>query len=544
MSTIVKNKKDSTSRMNQEPAVETKYLTEDGQPNVALLQDRTPGWLKANVSVVWLTIALAVLYIYSNVLPVWHTDLWGHLNYGRWIVEHRAVPQLEPTMTLARGVPFVDLPWLTQVGAYEMMQAYGVAGIQFLNGLGIVLIAGLLSFCVYGRTRNLGAALLTLVAFYWGSYQQILVVRPQLAGLVCFTFVFMMASSSRWRRWYMFAIPATFALWANVHGSFIMGLLLLGALTVGRALDVYRHGKKLKLVFADRGVRGLLLSTELAAAAVLLNPYGIAAYAEVFAISKNINLTSLLEWDPLTLRMKQGQAAFCLALALVAVYRMSPRRVSAREVLLLTGLGIGMLWHSRMIIWWAPTAAYYLGLHTAAVWQRWYGPRTRVSRSGGLWTVVTLGIAWIAFAYTPFGVAAVHGREQDPRRAEKKYRSSVSPLTPIDLTDYLKRHPPTGLVFNTYEWGDYLQWAGPKGIQVFVNSHAHLVPEQVWQDYLDISRGSVNWQDRLDRYGVNTVVMELQGRDALIKQMEESAAWEKKYADNKGVVFVRKHPLE
>jgi len=539
MSTIVK---DVASPTDREFPVETKYVTENGQPNVALLQDRTPNWLKATPSVVWLTLVLGALYIYSNVLPVWHTDLWGHLSYGRWIMAHHAVPQTEPLMPLARGVPFVDLPWLSQVLGYQMIEAYGVPGIQFLNGLGLVLVAGLLSFSVYARTGNLGASLVTLVTFYWGTYQQILVVRPQLAGLVCFTAVLCMVTSARWRKWYVVAIPVIFALWANLHGSFIVGLAMLGAMTLGRALDVFRRTRHLKFVFADRGVRGLLLTTELSAAAVLLNPYGVAAYAEVFAVSRNVNLQSLLEWDALTLRMKQGQAAFAVALALVLMYRLSPRRVTLREGLLLGGLAVGMLWHSRMIVWWMPVAAYYVGLHLAAVWREWRGAPVP-GRAGGLWTVVTLGIAWIAFAYTPFGMVSVHGAPKDPRVVEKKFRSGVSPLTPIDLTDYLNRHPPVGQVFNTYEWGDYLQWAGPKGIQLFVNSHAHLVPELVWQDYLAISRGTVNWEDKLDRYGVNTVVLELEGRDVFIKELEKSTDWEKKYSDNKGVVFVRKKPI-
>lgn len=532
--------KEKTSPADQEPPVETKYLTEDGKPNVALLQDRTPECLKANSAVVWLTLILSALYLYSNVLPVWHTDLWGHLSYGRWIAGHRAVPELEPLMPLAKGVPFVDLAWLSQLGAYQMIEAFGVPGIQFLNGLGIVLVAGLLSFCVYGRTRSLAAALLTLGLFYWGSYQQLLVVRPQLAGLVCFTAVFMMAASARWRRWYLFAIPAVFALWANLHGSFIVGLAMMGAFTVGRFLDVYRRTRSAKRALADRTARGLFLATELSAVAILLNPYGVAAYAEVFAVSGNANLQSLLEWDPLTLRMKQGRAAFCIAAALMLMYRLSPRRVTLREVLLLGGLSVGMLWYSRMIVWWAPVAAYYLGLHLAAVLRQWRGAAAAPLRSGGLWTVVALGVAWIAFAYTPFGVTVMHGPAKDPKVAEKRLRTSLSPLTPVDLTDYLQRHPPVGQIFNTYEWGDYLQWAGPKDLQVFVNSHAHLVPEQVWQDYLVISRGGASWEDKLERYGVNTVVTEQEGRETLIKELEQNVKWEKKYADNKGVVFVRK----
>ncbi|SFH59301.1 hypothetical protein [Planctomicrobium piriforme] len=528
------------SNAHNETAVETQYVTPDGTPNVALLHDRTPEWLRSSTATVWLTLALAVMFLYSSILPVWHTDLWGHLNYGRWIVAHKAVPTVEPTLPLAKGVPFVDLPWLSQVLGYGMISQFDVAGIQFLNGLGIVTVAALLSFAVFRRTGSLAAALVTMFAFYWGSYQQILVVRPQLAGTVCFALVFMMATAPRWKRWYTLAIPLTFVFWANMHGSFIVGLGLLGAMTAGRAADVYLKTRKLKYVFAESEFRGLLLAAELSAVAVLLNPYGIGAYAEVFAVSGNKNLESLLEWEPLTLRMKQGRAAFSIALALVCLYRFSPRRVTVQEVLLLGGLGAGMLWHSRMIVWWAPVAAYYLGLHLAAVVRhvrhRAPAPRT----TGGLWTVVCLGIVWIAFAYSPMGIRVVQGKPQDPKVIETRFRRSVSPMTPIHITDYLNRHAPTGLVFNTYEWGDYLQWAGPKDMQLFVNSHAHLIPEEVWRDYFGISNMATGWENKLDRYGVQAVVVDQLDRGDFIKAMEKLPNWEKKYSDNKGAIFYRK----
>ncbi|GIS58273.1 MAG: hypothetical protein CM1200mP2_04980 [Planctomycetaceae bacterium] len=25
--------------------------------------------------------------------PLWHTDLWGHLAYGRWMIEHGGAPR-------------------------------------------------------------------------------------------------------------------------------------------------------------------------------------------------------------------------------------------------------------------------------------------------------------------------------------------------------------------------------------------------------------------------------------------------------------------
>ena len=80
---------------------------------------------------------------------------------------------------------------------------------------------------------------------------------------------------------------------------------------------------------------------------------------------------------------------------------------------------------------------------------------------------------------SPFGVAVIHGKHADLGRA-------TSQFTPRFAAEFLTKHPPQGPVFNTYEWGDYLQWAGPRDLQLFVNSHAHLVPRDVWQAYMQV----------------------------------------------------------
>lgn len=541
MSTVVDNVE---SKSGQEIPVTPQYQTEDGQPNLALLEDRTPEALRATSALTLIVGVLGAMFVLLNYFPLWHTDLWGHLSYGRWILENGKLPATEPLMPLAMGVPMVDTAWLTQIIGYLTLQQFGTAGIQFLYASAILMVAGCVAFSVYARTKQPWIALLAAFFFYWCDYQQLLIVRPQLAGMVCFAAVFMMATSFKWRKWFLFAIPLVFALWANLHGSFIVGLAMLGALTTGRAIDVFRRTKNFKMVLSESRTRQLLLVTELSAAAVLLNPYGIGIYPTIFEISGNPNLQNLIEWDPLTLRMKQGQAAAALLLALVALYRLSPRRVTAGEVLLLSGLGLGAMWTSRMIVWWAPVAAYYFGIHAAAVWRTWMESRPAEPKRAGLYTVSILGMLWIFFAYTPLGGTVLHGKTATAEEKAKKVEKSLSPKTPTEAVAYLNENPPQGLVFNSYDWGDYLMWAGPKDMKLFVASHVHLVPEEVWQDYLEISQVGPNWSSRLDRYGVNTVVINPQLHKGLAKRLEdETETWEKAFESNKTAIFERKEKI-
>jgi len=540
MSTALEKAK-STMSDDSEPV---QYTNPDGSPNVDLLTDRSPEWMRMTRSSVILTAILGAFFVHLNFfIPVWHTDLWGHLSYGRWIAENGALPKTEPLMPLSRGVDILDTAWLSQLTGYFAYDYAGIAGIKFIYALSIVIAVGLITCAIYRRTRSIVAAITSLGAFYWIDYQQLLIVRPQLAGLACFAALMVMATSVQWRQWYYVAIPMLFAVWANMHGSFIVGILALGALMTGRAIDLYRRTGNLKMIFAETRTRQLFYALELAAVAVLLNPYGIAIYGEVFAISGHANLANLIEWEPLTFRMKQGQAMAAVAMALIVCYRLTPRRVTAGEVLLLCGLGGAAMWTSRMIVWWAPIAAYYLGLHFAAILRAKYGTPAEGERRGASFVAI-VGIAWICLAITPLASVVRSGLPDDPKVAEATLRRNVSLLTPINAVNYLNEYPPVGQVFNTYEWGDYLLWAGPKNIEVFTASHAHLIPEEVWNDSLLIQSGASNWHSKLDRYGVNTIIVDQQRRGDFIGALEaKSDIWDKAYADNVSAVFKRRNPI-
>jgi len=539
MSTSIKDAQKTVSDDQQQ----IEYTTEDGSPNTALLQDRSPEWMRFTYPTLALIVVLGALFTYLNYfIPLSHTDLWGHLTYGRLIVEN-GLPDTEPLMPLSVGINFVDTAWLSQVIGFFAYDLGGPLALKAIYSFLILSVAAMLAFKVLNRTHNLLAACLTIAAFYWVNYQQLLIIRPQLGGLVCFCVLLMMATSVQWKSYFTWMTPLLFAVWANLHGSFPVGIVVLGAFLVGHAIDLRRRTKSWKAVFADERIKRLFMAIELATVAVLANPYGIGLYAEVFAISGNPNFQNLIEWDPLTIRMKQGQAAAVIGLALIALYRVTPRRITASELLTLVGLGMGMLWYSRMIIWWAPVAAYYLGLHFAA-WRRQIRGWPQVSEGRGANFIAALGLIWIFLAISPAASVVKKGKPADAESLQTALKKVASTATPIDIAAYLKENPPQGQVFNTYEWGDYLLWAGPKNLQVFVASHAHLIPEEVWTDYMEIQSGSSNWSSKLDRYGVNTVVLDnARHRDFIKALSERPEDWEKAFANTNGAVFVRKQPI-
>ena len=64
------------------------------------------GLLSVSPAAAGVTVSLSVVFCYFLFLPLWHTDLWGHLSYGRYLHQTTTLPETEPLMPLSEGVSF------------------------------------------------------------------------------------------------------------------------------------------------------------------------------------------------------------------------------------------------------------------------------------------------------------------------------------------------------------------------------------------------------------------------------------------------------
>src|SRR5690606_22618604 len=58
------------------------------------------------------TLLTSLFFIYCSYLPVYHTDIWGHVSYGDWILKHGSLPAEDPYVDLAAGVDIINNAWL------------------------------------------------------------------------------------------------------------------------------------------------------------------------------------------------------------------------------------------------------------------------------------------------------------------------------------------------------------------------------------------------------------------------------------------------
>lgn len=491
----------------------------------------------------WAFGLLSIVCWYFSLVPLHYTDLWGHLAYGRMIATTGHLPVREPFMPLAHAVPLVDTAWLTQWIGYEIQRWLDNPGLQQTHALLVTLCCGLSATTTWKVTRNGFWTVVTGGVWLATTWFQSHVIRPQIVGMACFgVLVWYLAPGRRPLRHPGWLVPL-FAAWANLHGSFPLGFMLIGCAIIGRLIDCWRRSRQPLAGLFDEESRRLLTGLGLALAAVLVNPYGYQIYPAVVGISGNPNLADLLEWQPIDLESKQGQMLIAGTLAvfvLSAFSRRSTRGERSGELLAFAVLTVGTLTAVRYIVWWAAVCAPLIGRlcdsHCAIMPPRLTG---RLAAGSALWwrrAGILLGfLAGLAC------LSAGPAGSLWSKSARLRERDALSPLTPVAIAKSLTDDPPAGQLFNTYEWGDYLVWAGPPGLPVFTTSHAHLLPPDVWRDYMTVVRRDSHWRDVLERYRVTTIVIDRRYRSGLIAELESDHTWEVCFADDLGVIFQRRH---
>ena len=505
--------------------------------------------------------------------PLFHADLWGHLAYGRHIRAVGAVPATEPLMPLAAGQRFVNFAWVAEVAGSRLYDAAGPEGLRLAGGLLVAAAVGLIGTAARRRGGGatggpawagwvgggvfLAAAWFQLFAFApWADPLAPQMLRPQTVAVALFAAVLAAGSPPARPGWRWVGLPALFLLWANVHGSWLVGLAWLGAGAVGRAAPLGPAAWRSGRVRRSAGLIGLC------AAVCCVNPLGPAAYAEILTFGRHPNLADVVEWQPLSWEMTQGRAFFLLAAALAALARASPRRVRFGEAAALIGFGLAACQTSRWLLWWAGPAGIFAGSHLAALARGRRSP----ARSGGF--------------QPPTGGAAVGRRtrslRREPAAGSRRYDSrfptravwaggliagllasvpawrlaageragpgALAAGTPVRAAAFLRGRPPAGLIFNAHRFGDFLIFAGPPGTRVFVGSHAHLIPPRVWEDHRAISAAADGWEPTLNRYGAAALVLSPAEQPRLLAAAERSPRWREAYRDGTAVVFERAAP--
>jgi hypothetical protein len=195
-------------------------------------------WPSLRGRVTWLLLAPTLLLVFSTY---WFArtdpDYWWHVRTGQYIVETGTLPRADFYSYTVNGTPWVTHEWLTELFLYLVQEQFGYAANVALFGL----VGALTAMAVYATCRAWGlgepaAIVLTLWAVVMGMGSAN--VRPQtLTALLLAICVLLLTRYKRGEARVLWALPPLMALWVNLHGGYVIGLVLMGLAVVGQALS-------------------------------------------------------------------------------------------------------------------------------------------------------------------------------------------------------------------------------------------------------------------------------------------------------------------
>ncbi len=180
-----------------------------------------------------LVLALLLIFILAARTPL-DSDMWWHLRAGQETVQSGRPVLVDDLSTTRLGAAWINHSWLSEVGMYLVYAWGGSLAIGGITALLAVLSMALVYYTLEGPAI-LRAFLLILgsvvAAVVWAP-------RPQLVSLVLMALVGYLLYLYKWKRLdRLWLLPLVFMLWANLHGGFPLGFMLIGCMLAGEFLN-------------------------------------------------------------------------------------------------------------------------------------------------------------------------------------------------------------------------------------------------------------------------------------------------------------------
>jgi hypothetical protein len=474
-----------------------------------------------------MTLVLFLCVFVMAARPITDPDFWWHLRTGQYIWETGSIPRHDIFSHTLPGQPWITHEWLTEVLLYAV---YAISG----QGALILVFAGVITAAfalVYFQCP--GRPYLASFVVVWGAITSAVTwgVRPQMISLLLSAiFLYVLHLYRRGKARYVWLLPPLMVLWANMHGSFFLGLVFPAAYVVGSTIvNLMGRGEEARLGWRD--VRRLTAVTVITAAAPILNPNGIRLLVYPFGTLGSPAMQQyIVEWFSPDFHLAQFQPFALLILALLASFALSRRIPGPTELLLMLGFGYASLRSARLVPFFVLTTTPVLADQLLHIWRQtewsqiWRARRHRPNAVSIVVNWALLGVLLVSGAarvgYTLAGNAAA---QRD--------------AFPVAAADFLEQSQIAGNMYNLYHWGGYLLWRTYPERLVFIDGRADVYGEKLIDEYLQVYQLRETWLDPLNRYHVTFTIID--NGSPLSTMLGQQGDWQRVYADDQVAIFVR-----
>jgi hypothetical protein len=475
-----------------------------------------------------------------------------HIRTGQLILSTHAIPRTDPFSSTMAGQPWFAWEWLYDALVGWLDRAAGLNAVVLFTA---VIIAAVFSWTfrlLVARGTNLLLALVLVMLAASASMIHFFTRPHVVSWLLTVAWFWILDSSerhpSRRSSRALWLLPMLMLVWVNLHGGFLIGLVLLAIYWMSAAWSALRPKRDrledvLHRIHAAGRARQLALIGLLSALATLVNPYSWRLHLHIYHYLSNRFLMDHIDefQSPNFHLVAQKCFAGLLLLSIAALAARSSaviRPIRASELLILLFAVYSGLDASRNI----PVSSLLLIL-TIGPWlsetiaaSRWLGPAAAnffprmqsvdATLSGHLWPIAAAILTcWIAFHGGNLGATPLIDAHFSPNRF------------PVAAVDYLQAHNLQGPALSPDSWGGYLIYRLYPQTKVVLDDRHDLYGEQFLKSYLKMIHVEPGWSDFLQQHPAGYMLVP---RDSpLAGVLAGISDWKEIYLDDVAIIFAR-----
>ena len=508
-------------------------------------------------------------------------DFWWHLKTGEYIYQTGSLPETDPfSYTSLTKDPFsqeskrskfvLTQYWLAQLIIYGIYHYFNFQGIVYLRAS----IFTLLIFLIYKAVRKEGL----------GHYLSILLLipatlilnfgfkgeRPQLFSfLLAFLLVYLLEGfrrisfASHDQRsqkppmaatiGYLIPIPLIMLFWANLHGGFILGVVIILGYLFSEVIKYFtkRFGQPLP----SSSLKYLIIISILSILLSLINPNGYNFIPVLLEPEITLTQTQIIEWmSPFVLWSSQLYKPvlilWCILLFLIlSLFFANIRKLDLTDVVIITGLIAMIFYASRFIPFFTSVAIIMIARYGARTSKKL--PQIEKFKAIGWKSEMVFSVLLSVTFFLVLIKGPLFKNLINTKPLERSHMVAVNDY-PEGAVRFLRENKIPGNMFNPYVWGGYLIWALYPDYKVFVDGRV-LIKEVFFQEVRIMGadardfEGIPEWKALLNAYKVNFIltfsVDKYSGRLVpLIPAILNDPEWQLIYMDNISLIFVKATP--
>lgn len=444
-------------------------------------------------------------------------DFWGHLRFGRQIVDEKIFPYVDRYSYTAVNSQWINHEWLSETIFYFIFKHTSNLGLLFFK----IILGFVIAYYLYLLLKQTTAKFeLTVPIFFLSVFTlgHFHFFRPQIFSYLFLALtLYILISYLNNGKKYLFFLPLIFIFWINCHGGFIAGLGMFFLFIMGNILENIYNKKKL----LNNQIKNLIFYFIISLTVTIINPYSIDMYKGVLrAVFNPYTKLVITEWKPPEhLNFKWISYEMLIIFALITLFNEIKNKKITHFIILFTFIFLS-LQSIRHIPLFAIGSVYFIANDLKNNYE---------NLNILLKNFIVGGIVLIYFVFTiilfpyPFNILM-----------ENK-------TFPLVAVKFMKKNNFQGNIYNPFAWGECIIWYLYPQVKVSVDGRYDTVYPMslIKKQFIPLRQKTLKVKEF--PFADKTDFILLERNKIFKKAIESQHLWKKVYQDEISIIYVKKN---